>query len=189
MATENEILERIRSQDWDYLYPRLVAHAGRRLGWIGLNPKEGVLGYDPKNIVSSSIEKVLLGERLPQNTDFNDFLLYMKGVVNSLVYNLKAKKENRLKDARHLDGPLADEVFFESILEEGFLREDELSMLQESFEQELIKKDEDAFLVYSELCQGKKHKAIADSMNKQVSEVENIHRRLNTFIKNFRAKQ
>gem|GEM_PF-5904873 len=45
------------------------------------------------------------------------------------------------------------------------------------------------FLVYSELCQGKKHILIAQSLNKSVGDVENIHKRLNTFIKNYRNKQ
>jgi hypothetical protein len=189
MDNKGDMLERIRSQNWDFLYPRLIAHACKRLGWIGLNPTEGVLGYDPKNIVSLSIEKVLMGDRHPTPADFDNFLEYMKGVVNSLIYSLKSKKENKLKDTRNLDGSLADEVFFEKVLEDGFLNEEEITVLQESFESELIDKDEDAYLVYSELCQGKKHKAIAQSMNKQVSEVENIHKRLNTFIKNFRPKK
>ena len=88
-----------------------------------------------------------------------------------------------------MNGLLADEVFFEKILEDGFLQEDELSLFQEEFEDELIKKDEDMFLVFSELCQGKQHISIAQSLNKSVSDVENIHKRLSTFIKNYRSKQ
>ena len=189
VADRDQTLSKIQAQDWDRLYPRLVAHASRRLGWIGLNSREGALGYDPQNIASLAIEKVLIGKRLPTEDDLNDFPKYMRGVLNSLIYSLKSQKENKLKDSRNLDGLLADEVFFEKILEDGFLQEDELSLFQEEFEDELIKKDEDMFLVFSELCQGKQHISIAQSLNKSVSDVENIHKRLSTFIKNYRSKQ
>lgn len=188
MADRNQILARIEGQDWDNLYPRLVAHATRRLGWIGLNSKDGALGYDPNNIVSLSIERLLIGKRLPTDGDFEDFPKYLRGVLNSLIYSLKCKKENKLKDSRNLDGPLADEVFFKKILDEDYLNEDELSILQSEFDEALIEKDEDMFLVYSELCQGKQHISIAQSLNKSVSDVENIHKRLNTFIKNYQSK-
>lgn len=188
MTDRDQILAKIEAQDWDRLYPRLVMHASRRLGWIGLSSKDGALGYNPQNIVSMAVEKLLTGKRLPTSDDFNDFPKYMRGVLNSLIYSLKSKKENKLKDSRNLDGPLADEVFFEKILDEDFLNEDELSLLQAEFEEELIKKDEDMFLVYSELCQGKQHLSIAQSLNKSVGDVENIHKRLNTFIKNYRSK-
>ncbi len=188
VADRDQILAKIEAQDWNSLYPRMVAHASRRLGWIGLSSKDGALGYDPKNIVSLAVEKLLTGKRLPSEDDFKDFPGYLRNVLNSLIYSLKCKKENKLKDPRDLDGPLADEVFFEKILDDGFLNEYELTLLQEEFENELIKKDEDMFLVYSELCQGKKHISIAESLNKSVSDVENIHKRLNTFIKNYRSK-
>jgi hypothetical protein len=188
VADRDKILAKIEAQDWGKLYPRMVLHASRRLGWIGLNSKDGAMGYDPGNIVSLAVEKLLTGKRLPTEEDFEDFPNYLKNVLNSLIYSLKCKKENKLKDQRDLDGPLADEVFFERILEDDFLNEDELSLLQSEFEDELSKKDEDMFLVYSELCQGKKHISIAQSLNKSVSDVENIHKRLNTFIKNYRNK-
>jgi hypothetical protein len=189
VTDRDKILAKIEAQDWDKLYPRMVAHASRRLGWIGLSSKDGALGHDPQNIVSSAVEKLLTGERLPTEEDLVDFSNYLKNVLNSLIYSLKCKKENKLKDPRDLDGPLADEVFFEKILDEDFLNVDELSLLQAEFEDELSKKDEDMFLVYSELCQGKKHVSIAQSLNKSVGDVENIHKRLNTFIKNYRNKQ
>lgn len=189
VTDRDQTLVKIQAQDWDRLYPRLVAHASRRLGWIGLNSIEGALGYDPQNIVSMAIEKVLIGKRLPTEDDFKDFPKYMRSVLNSLIYSLKSQKENKLKDSRNLDGPLADEVFFELILEEGSIKEDELSFLLEKFEDELIKKDENMFLVFSELCQGKQHITIAKNLDMSVSDVENIHKRLNTFIKNYRSKQ
>lgn len=188
VANRDKILAKIEAQDWGKLYPRMVLHASRRLAWIGLNSQDGAMGYDPGNIVSLAVEKLLTGKRLPTEEDFEDFPNYLKNVLNSLIYSLKCKKENKLKDPRDLDGPLADEVFFERILEDDFLDEDELSLLQAEFENELSKKDEDMFLVYSELCQGKKHISIAQSLNKSVSDVENIHKRLNTFIKNYRNK-
>jgi hypothetical protein len=188
VANRDKILANIEAQDWGKLYPRMVLHASRRLAWIGLNAKDGAMGYDPGNIVSLAVEKLLTGKRLPTEEDFEDFPNYLKNVLNSLIYSLKCKKENKLKDPRDLDGPLADEVFFERILEDDFLDEDELSLLQAEFENELSKKDEDMFLVYSELCQGKKHISIAQSLNKSVGDVENIHKRLNTFIKNYRNK-
>jgi hypothetical protein len=189
MDRNEDILEKIKSQNWDFIYPRLIAHACKRLDWIGLNPTEGVSGYDPKNIVSSAIEKVLTGDRLPKPGDFENFLEYMKGIVNSLIYSLKSKKENKLKDPRNLDGALADEVFFDKILEEGFLNDEEITVLRERFEAELIEKDQDVYNVYRQLCQGQKHKTIAENMNKRVSDIENIHKRLNTFIRNFRSEK
>ena len=77
VADRDQTLSKIQAQDWDRLYPRLVAHASRRLGWIGLNSREGALGYDPQNIASLAIEKVLIGKRLPTEDDLNDFPKYM----------------------------------------------------------------------------------------------------------------
>lgn len=188
MVDRKQILAKIEAQDWDRLYPRMVAHASWRLGWIGLSSKDGAMGYDPQNIISLAIEKLLTGKRLPSDDDFKDFPNYMNGVLNSLIYSLKCKKENKRKDTRNLDGPLADKVFFERILDEDLLNDDELPPLIVGFEEALIKKNEDMFLVFSELCQGNQHISIAQSLNKSVSDVENIHKRLNTFIKNYGSK-
>jgi hypothetical protein len=106
VANRDKILANIEAQDWGKLYPRMVLHASRRLAWIGLNAKDGAMGYDPGNIVSLAVEKLLTGKRLPTEEDFEDFPNYLKNVLNSLIYSLKCKKENKLKDPRDLDGPL-----------------------------------------------------------------------------------
>ena len=167
----------------------MVLHAIRRLRYMGLSSHDGASGYDPCNIVSLAVERLLNGIRTPTEKDFGDFPNYFKGIINSLIYSLKVSKGNKLKDLRDLTGPLADEVFFEKIIDEQLIDENELFVLQKTFEEELLKKDDDMFLVYSELCQGKKHKEIASSLGKSVGDVENIHKRLDTFIKNYRAKQ
>ena len=182
-----ELSEFLDKQDWDSIYRELKLHTVRRLYWAGLNPKEGINGMDSGNIVSHVIEAIFIGKRKPSDKALNNFKAYLQWAINSVIYSIK--KKNLRKGMPIPYDEMTDEEFFDQVCEPAFLLDEEKDVdIITIMGNDLEKHDEDMYLVFSELILGKKHKEIAKSFGWTVSEVENIHKKINTFNKRYKKE-
>ncbi len=184
----NELRAFLDNQDWGTLYRDLTTHTIRRLYWAGLNPQEGISGMDPSNIISEVIEAVYTGIRNPTLKDVQNFKKYLCWAINSVISGIK-EKEKRKGTSVPYENILTDEQFFEQVSESAFFTQDEKEIdIIPLIEDALQKHDEEMYFVFSELTLGKKHKAIAESFGWTVAKVENVHKRITTFMKNYKIR-
>lgn len=182
---ETDIIDFFKKLNWDKLYPTLKVHAIKRLSWAGMNPQDGLLGMDPNNIVSDAVISILEGTRKPKEKDLKDPLKYICGVMNSIISNVKTSKQGRL--SLYKTEGMSDEEFFENVCYDEFNDRFEKDNIISIIEKDLLERDPDMYLVFIELAKGNTHKEIADSLLITVSAVENIHKRINTFLKKYIA--
>jgi hypothetical protein len=179
-----ELIIFLDGQDWDSIYRELKLHTVRRLYWAGLNPKEGVNGMDPCNIVSHVLESIYMGKRKPGEKGLNDFRTYLRWAINSVISNIKKKSVKNVTIS--YDEVLSDEDFFDQVCEPCFDIDEEKEDIISKIEIDLEKHDDEMYFVFSELILSKKHKEIARDFGWSISKVENIHKRIDRFIRKYK---
>lgn len=96
------VQERLDSEDWNALVPRLSAYALRKTYGLSLLqvPRELPLGYTYEDLVQDAIAKVFRGKR-KWNPDKNpDLYVYLTSVIDSLFNGLLNKADHRYRDPR-----------------------------------------------------------------------------------------
>ncbi len=177
-----ELRKNLSQQNWEDIILKLTSYANyiiKRLCW---NSSYGNLprGLKADDIALEAIEKVWTGSRNWNPDKIPDLLLYLKGVVKSLLSNLVNSNDNR-KYIISIDqtncqsnGDLIDQI------------KDNSSSIDSTVEFEEIRKmiwkdikwDEDEFLVLTGLEEGLKPKQISEELNLSIDKVYIVQKRI-----------
>jgi len=184
-----EILQKLNSQDWESIIPRLVHYALFRVKvarWRGR--QNAILDLEAKDFALKAIALVYTGKRKWNPDQVPDILVYLKGVVHSLVnHHVQSagarKRQNPILRSTDDDDPL-DPLEGAPAQEDGPLEELERKELEDHLikwagTEELLK------LVLKCLFEGKKRADIAIELNLPLPIVDNCLRRIRRALNKF----
>lgn len=196
MGNDDEILERLESQDWDDIVIKLTRYAywrATRYKWRTGNPGQLPGGMTPQDIALNAIEKVWNRTRNWDPGKYPDLLVHLKWIVDSDMGHLAQSMEHTINqritnsDDGKIDDPIPDNSspLAESLIpktpEEQLIAR-EVGEHEEKVKKELyaqIKGDEDLEFLLMCFEDGiDKSEMIAKAMGCDVTMVYNLKRKL-----------
>lgn len=201
MLSDNEVLERLESADWENIITKLTRYAYWHATWykwkIG-NPIELPGGMTPEDIAKKAIEKVFSGDRAWDPEKYPDLLIHLQWIVGSdLDHLFNSKEHNTTNRIIESEAEESSELTYNNIihgssapLNEGFHAKnpEERLIFREEKEREekakeqlyaLVKGDEDLELLLMCFEEGIcKSELIATEMGCDVAKVYNLKRKL-----------
>lgn len=196
MGNDDEVLERLESQDWNDIIIKLTRYAywrAARYKWRTGNPGQLPGGMTPQDIALNAIEKVWNRTRSWDPGKYPDLLVHLKWIVDSDTGHLAQSMEHTINqritnsdDGKAGDpipdnsSPLIDSLIPETPEEQLIARE--MGEYEEKVKKELyalVKGDEDLELLLSCLEDGiDKAELVAKEMRWDVTKVYNLKRKL-----------
>ena len=201
MLSDNEVLERLESADWNNIIVQLTRYASWHASWYKWktgDPGQLPGGITPQDIAKKAIEKVFSRTRAWDPEKYPDLLIHLQWIVDSDISHLFESKEH-LTTERILESEEegSTELTYNNIihgssepLNEGFHAKtpEESLIFREDKEREekvkkelyaLVKGDEDLELLLMCFDEGMdKPKLIATAMGCDVTKVYNLKRKL-----------
>ncbi|RDC54357.1 sigma-70 family RNA polymerase sigma factor [Pedobacter chinensis] len=180
--SETELKVRLDAVDWGDVIPKLHAYALLKLQRFPM--LEG--RYNVENLSSSiaddAIELVFDETRKWKRSAYADVYAFLKGIVDSLIYNFRNKKEFLLTDQ------LPEDDFD---LQDPNAGDPENSMIVREIESEIsaiLSSDPDALRVFDCLKDGLKQREIAEELNMKIEVVRNIIKRVHRKLNDYKLK-
>ena len=102
MTIPSDVLEKLHSQDWEDILPRLIYHARReeqRRGWSSGR-------FPPEELANEAVERVFTGQRKWNPAKDPNLLAYLCGVIDSLIGHLPSQMK-RILELRDMQDPAA----------------------------------------------------------------------------------
>ena len=187
-----EILKKLKESDWSDILPRLVLYAEfkvRRLYWRTKEKNTLPDGSTAEDLAQQAIELVFSGDRRWAPDKNPDILLYLKGVVDSLVSHAVKSYEHRYRDQYDEDsehGVSLDDLSDKETVTpyDELLEKDILKFLYDN-----SKDDNNLQLIILCLEEGiSKPKVIAETLKIPVSEVNNCKKKIRRLIDKYNKK-
>jgi len=184
-----EILQKLNSQDWESFIPRLVHYALFRIKaarWRG--HQDVVLDLEAKDFALKAIALIYTGKRKWNPEQVPDLLVYLKGVVHSLVNHHVAsagarKRRNPVLRSTDDDDPL-EPLEGAPAQEDGPLEELERKEL-EDYLRKWAGSDERLKVVLKCLFEGRKRADIAMELRLPLGIVDNCLKRIRRALSKF----
>lgn len=89
MTISSDVFEKLQSQDWADLLPRLAFYARREIRRRGWSTRH----FPPEDFASTAIHRVFIGKRKWDPAKDPDLLLYLCSVIDSLIGHLPSQKK------------------------------------------------------------------------------------------------
>jgi RNA polymerase sigma factor (sigma-70 family) len=182
-----DILQKLGSQDWESIYPKLTHYAiwlTKPIRWrtpFGTLPK----GLDPRDLASQAIERVFTGERQWHPNKHLDVLNYLKGVVRSLVSHLLRSPDHTRRQSSIAEGEeLHDPMELATSAEPDPLDNLEAEELWDYLWRQ-TDGDEEMQLVLLCLDEDMKRGEIADQLELPPQKIDNIMKKIRRRTKKF----
>jgi len=180
-----EMLQRLNARDWKEIFPKLVLYALYRLKIAGRREAH----LEAKDFAQQAIVLVYEGKRKWNPDQVPDLLVYLKGVVHSLVSHHFEVANSRIKQhptAVLADGEkLSDPVELIPAPDQGPLEKLELEEIQRAL-LNWASDDETLQKAINSLFQGMKRRELASELDLPLAIVDNclkkIRRVLNKFL-------
>jgi len=184
--SETELKVRLDAVDWGNIIPKLHAYALLKLKRYPILDGRYNIENLSSSIADDAIELVFDETRKWKRSAYTDVYTFLKGIVDSLIYNFRNKKEFLLTDQLPQDDfdwhdPNQSNPESEMIVREI---ESEISAILSS--------DPDAFRVFECLRDGLRQREIAKELNMEMEAVRNVvkrvHRKLHGYKVKFKAE-
>lgn len=175
------LFDRLNAENWQDILPKLHYYALNKLQrFVFLNEQYDVPGLAAQ-FADEAVELVWEEQR-KWNTDYyDDLYAFLKGIVDSMIYNYVNSKEVRVTESLP-DVELID-------LEHGSVPNPEQDMIVKEIEAEikrLLAEDEKAAAVFDCLKDGLKPREIAEELNWDVNEVYSTLKRVQRKLKGYK---
>lgn len=166
----NEVLKKLKEQDWDTIVPNLLIHAHNKI------KGKNLAGYFTSgDFISEVYEKVYIGERKWDPEKDPDLLKYLKSAIDSLIYDA-----TKLKDSKLLQLDLNKHDVSDS--EDLFDKQDDKEINENIYENIIdeIKGDDDLELLFMCITEyGKtKPEEIKEELGWEKDKINNVKKRL-----------
>lgn len=178
----SHVLERLKSADWERIFPALVAYAVARTRRLPFVKGGGELpqGHQPHDVAREAVRLVYEGERQWNPSKHPDLARYLSGVVSSLVSNLITSADH----VQRVDGLTDEPVDMDAFEETGILSpvdavaSDECIGVPRALVDRVTAGDEQLAEVSMGLEEGMQFAEIADLFSMEVREVYSLSQKL-----------
>lgn len=170
---------KLSAQNWGEIMDKLYAHSIARINWFGLKSEIRMQGKESKDFAHEAVTLLWEEKRIWDDLKEPDIVNFLKGVINSLIYNMVKSKEREVFTGKDLTEGINDSLFIDIMMEERLVGEEFLKKIEET-----MHSDSDMWLVFSSLLEGLKPADIENKYGIQIEKVRNIQKRLRRHIKN-----
>jgi len=180
--SETELKVRLDAVDWEDVIPKLHAYALLRLQRFPMLEGRYNIENLSNSIADDAIELVFDETRKWKRSAYADVYTFLKGIVDSLIYNFRKKKEFLLTDQ------LPEDDFD---LHDPSAGDPENNMIVREIELQIsaiLSSDTDALEVFECLKDGLKQKDIAKELNMEIETVRNIVKRVHRKLNDYKVK-
>ena len=188
--TENHATQFLKSIDPGVEFKIAVKTAENRIQVYRNDSECNLAGYTAEDVVQDVFLKLLNNPNIlrPEDLTVGGFRKRVKGIINNIIYSLTQRKEIQMTLSYDPTETMLDEVFFDRISAESDWAErsaakriDNTTLLDEVADELLT--DEDAWLVLSELRDGKQPQEISIGNQIPIEKVRNLVKRVKRAIK------
>lgn len=176
---DSNLWEKLNSQNWNEIMGRLYAHSISRINWFGLKSQVRVQGKESKDFANEAVTLLFEGTRKWDYYKEPNLVNFLKGVINSLIYNMVKSKERKVFVDKDLTEEINDSLFIDLMFEESLMEKDFIAKLEDS-----LIKDDEMLLVFKSLIEGLKPSEIQQKYGTSIAVVQNAQKRLRRHVKN-----
>lgn len=190
VMTENHATQFLKSIDPGNEFKIAVKTAEHRIQVYRNDSECNLAGYTAEDVVQDVFLKILNNPNIlrPEDLTVGGFRKRVKGIINNIIYSLTKRKEIQMTLSYDPTETMLDEVFFDRIsvesewAEKSAAKRVENTALLDEVAEELLP-DEDAWLVLSELRDGKQPQEISVVNKIPIEKVRNLVKRVKRAIK------
>lgn len=175
----SKLWNKLNAQRWDEIMEKLYAHSISRINWFGLKSEVRMQGKEPKDFANEAVTLLWEEKRHWDDSKEPEILNFLKGVINSLIYNMVKSKEREVFVDKDLSDEINDSLFIDLMFEERLICENLIDKLEDS-----LLGDEEMWLVFKSLIEGLKPTDIEKKYGINIKVVQNAQKRLRRRIKN-----
>ena len=172
-----EVLRRLNEANWDRILPELVLYAQFKLECILWPGGHAPGGTQAEDLVQEAIASLFSGQRTWNVAKHPDLEVVLKGIIKSLVNHLTKTKDNKTRQALSVDAGVDgwghEALSNEPSPDESLAAADQIEQIES-----LLEDDEEAGMVFLWLQEEAKPKEIAEELDKPVTEIYVIKRRI-----------
>lgn len=176
---DSKLIKILESQNWEEIIKKLYAHSIFRINWFGLKSEVKMQGKESKDFANEAVTLLWEGKRNWDYTKETDVLKFLKGVVNSLIYNMIKSKEREVYKEVDLSEEMSDSLFSDKMFEERIIGEDFIDKLEDTMLQ-----DGEMWLVFKSVLEGLKPIDIEEKYGMKIEVIRNIQKKLRRHTKN-----
>jgi RNA polymerase sigma factor (sigma-70 family) len=188
--TENHATQFLKSIDPGVEFKIAVLTAEHRIQFYRNDSECNLGGYTAEDVVQDVFLKLLKNQNLlrPEDLTVGGYRKRVRGMINNVIYSLTQRKEIQMTLSYDPTDTMLDEVFFDCIsaesawAEKSAAKREENTALLDEVANELLP-DEDAWLVLSELRDGKQPQEISTGNQIPIEKVRNLVKRVKRAIK------
>lgn len=184
---ENELLEELRHQDWDSIILKATNYVQKKLQAANLinGSKQFARHSSSKDIVFKAIELLFTSERKWNKQVHPELFLHLISTINSLIYeHLHSFEHEKRTIIKESENEMESSSFWDNILSDSSPQE--LSEYKEIYNECLTIVEDDPELVDLLLyvIDNYDRNEIAIKMNKSITEIDNMKKRLRRKLNN-----
>lgn len=176
---DSNLWNRLNAQKWDEIMEKLYAHSISRINWFGLKSEIRMQGKEAKDFANEAVTLLWEEKRHWDASKEPDLLNFLKGVINSLIYNMVKSKEREVFVDKDLSKEINDSLFIDLMFEERLICDDLIYRLEDT-----LLEDEEMWIVFKSLVDGMKPADIEKKYGIDIKTVQNAQKRLRRHIKN-----
>jgi len=188
--TKTELLHYLDNLDFGQEYKRFVSQANHRFDFYSKSSECDLGGITSEDIIQDIFSKIIdKPEKIPKDIDIIEFRNKITGMINNAVRCHVKKNKTKNTESYDPTEQLEDDKLLDFIFSETNWQEQSTkkriqdSAILDGISDLLAKEDEDAWIVLSDLRDGKKPQKIAEDNGIPIKDVRNLVKKIDRFIK------